>query len=116
MILLTLPWPDRRLSPNSRGHWRELAKAKQSYRSLCALTARSQGATPIPAERLRVHMTFVAPDRRRRDLDNLIASMKSGLDGLADVLRVDDNRWALGAELGDGTVPGGQVLVTVGAI
>lgn len=38
--------------------------------------------------------------------------MKSGLDGLADVLGVDDNRWTLSAELLVGQV-GGMVKVEV---
>jgi crossover junction endodeoxyribonuclease RusA len=37
----------------------------------------------------------VPPDRRHRDLDNLLASIKAGLDGLADVWKVDDSKWSL---------------------
>lgn len=58
-----------------------------------------------------VSLTFLPPDRRRRDLDNLIASMKSGLDVLADALGVDDNRFKLSAELADEI--GGFVRVEV---
>lgn len=94
---LTLPWPPIILSPNARPgrHWGPLARAKKSYRWACAYTARSQGAgrlEPAP-DALAVHLRFVPPDRRHRDLDNCIAAMKSGLDGLADVLGVDDSRW-----------------------
>lgn len=115
-MIITLPWPPSELSPNSRPpHWSVHARAKKRYRSACALTALSQGATKLQAEMLQVHLTFVPPDRRARDLDNLIASMKSGLDGLADVLGVDDSRWRLAAELiVDGTV-GGLVRVEVAA-
>ena len=34
-------------------------------------------------------------------MDNLIAAMKSGLDGLADALGVDDSRWALTCAIDD---------------
>ncbi|MFO1268569.1 MAG: hypothetical protein U1F25_13740 [Rubrivivax sp.] len=67
--------------------------AKKSFRQACALTARSQGARRIDAAELAISLVFVPPDRRARDLDNLIAAMKAGLDGLADVLGVDDSRW-----------------------
>jgi crossover junction endodeoxyribonuclease RusA len=63
---------------------------------------------------LAVHLHFVPPDRRRRDLDNLIASMKAGLDGLADALGVDDSRWKLSAEApAAGGEVGGFVRVEV---
>lgn len=115
VLRVKLPWPGPDLSPNARAHWRKAAAAKKRYRAICALIARQQGAVVgcMLAERLRVCMTFVPPDRRRRDLDNLIAAMKSGLDGLADAMGVDDARFALSAELVlDGTA-GGFVRVEV---
>lgn len=99
---IILPWPPRALNPNSRhGHWATLARAKRAYRLDCALTARAQGLRPVDCSRLRVAVVFHPPDRRRRDLDNCIAALKAGLDGLADVLGVDDSRWELEASLGE---------------
>ena len=95
MTMFTLPWPPSVLSPNARAHWAQLAKAKKAYREACAWTARQQGAQRIEAERLHLTITFVPPNRRAHDLDNCLARMKAGLDGLADVLGVDDKRWAL---------------------
>lgn len=93
-MTFTLPWPPSSLSPNARhGHWGTAARAKKAYRTACAWTARQQGATRLDAPSLAVTLRFVLPDRRARDIDNLVASMKSGLDGLADVLGVDDSRW-----------------------
>lgn len=51
------------------------------------------------------------PNRRAHDLDNCLARMKSGLDGLADVLGVDDKHWTLTISKAD-TV-GGMVKVEV---
>lgn len=45
-------------------------------------------------------------------MDNCIAAMKAGLDGLADVLGVDDSRWELVATIGEPR-KGGAVAVTV---
>lgn len=107
LLTITLPWPPRALSPNARhAHWGSLARAKKLYRSACARLAREQGAARLQAEHLAVHLRFVPPDRRARDLDNLVASVKAGLDGLADVLGVDDSRWKLSSEL---PVAGGEL-------
>ena len=113
IYVVELPWPDRKLSPNSRGHWAVTAKAKKSYRARChqlGLLA-GLGLAPKDAKSVSVHMVFYPPDRRGRDWDNLLASMKSGLDGLADAMGVDDRRWRLAFDVSDDTVRGGTVLI-----
>ena len=112
-LQLTLPWPPADLSPNSRGHWSKLARAKKAYRTACAITARQQGAGRSEAKKLHVSLVFVPPTRRAYDLDNLLARMKSGLDGLADVLGVDDRHWKLEIDRSDEI--GGFVRVEVTA-
>lgn len=107
-----LPWPNAILSPNHRAHWAPLASAKRLYRKACANQALLQGVRRIEAERLKVHLCFVPPDRRRRDWDNMIASMKSGFDGLVDVLGVDDSRWVVSHEIAQDGI-GGFVRVHV---
>lgn len=92
---IVLPWPQKELSPNTRQHWSKLSKAKKAYRAACAWTAKEQGAKRLDAEKLHLTITFVPPNRRAHDLDNCLARLKSGLDGLADVLGVDDKHWAL---------------------
>jgi crossover junction endodeoxyribonuclease RusA len=108
---LVLPWPPKELNPNAGPHWMALAKAKRRYRSTCAMVARLQGAGPVEAAGLRVHLTFVPPNRRVRDDQNCMAAMKSGLDGLADVLGVDDSRWRTSYEMSPDI--GGMVRVEV---
>jgi crossover junction endodeoxyribonuclease RusA len=112
-MILTLPWPPAGLSPNARHHWAKTAKLKKQYREACAWTAREQGAKPLQADKLHLSLTFHAPTRRAYDLDNALARMKAGLDGLADVLRVDDKHWSLTIQKGDGI--GGFVRVEVAA-
>ena len=111
-MILTLPWPPAGLSPNARNHWAKTAKLKKQYREACAWTAASQGAYPLPPDtKLHLTLTFVPPTRRQYDLDNALARMKAGLDGLADVLRVDDKHWTLTIQKGEGV--GGFVRVEV---
>lgn len=95
-LTLTMPWPVmRELSPNWRGHWSGKAKAKKKLRAAWAAAALEQGAHRVMRDALTVRLVFVPPDKRARDLDNLLASCKAGLDGLADVLGVDDSRWSI---------------------
>ena len=44
---------------------------------------------------VHVQLDFYPPSKRRYDLDNAIAAMKSSLDGIADALSVDDSRFCL---------------------
>jgi len=91
-----MPWPAmRELSPNWRGHWSGKAKAKKRLRAAWAGAALEQGARRLAVSALTIRLVFVPPDKRSRDLDNLLASVKAGLDGLADVLGVDDSKWSI---------------------
>jgi len=110
-----LPWPAKELSPNARHHWAAAARAKKTYRTRCRQVGEGVGLgmASESAKTVLVHLTFVPPDKRRRDWDNLVASMKSGLDGLADAMGIDDSRWRLAFDVSDDPVEGGRVLVIV---
>lgn len=111
VLSITLPWPPKELSPNARLHWSKLARAKKSYRYACVVQAKAQGAQRITADKLHVSLMFYPPSRRAFDLDNALARMKSGLDGLADVLGVDDRHWKLSIDRAEEV--GGMVKVEV---
>lgn len=95
VFTVTLPWPDASLSPNRKNgnHWGSVNKTKgkrlADARAL-TLQAMMQARYIPPKGALPLVLTFVAPDKRRRDLDNLLASMKADLDGLSQALGVDD--------------------------
>lgn len=110
---VTLPYPPRVLSPNARQHWAEIARKKREYRNACAWQAVAQGLRRMDAQGLQVSFVFYPPNRQRRDLDNAIASIKAGIDGLVDVLGVDDSKWAMDFRLADEI--GGKVDVTIEA-
>lgn len=112
MFILTMPWPALKpLSPNWRGHWREKAKAKRTFRMVWWAEAKHQGARKMDAEAAKVTIVFHPPDKRPRDIDNLLASTKSGLDGLADAIGIDDSKWQIAISKSDSI--GGFVRVTV---
>jgi crossover junction endodeoxyribonuclease RusA len=96
-IEVVLPFPDRRLNPNSsKGkHWAStvaLRKAARVGAKLLALEA-ADGVKLAMEGELALTVTFVQPDRRNRDRDNLLAACKPMLDGIADALGVNDNQF-----------------------
>jgi crossover junction endodeoxyribonuclease RusA len=109
---IDLGWPSPILSPNARAHWFKKSSATKAYRMACYYLARE--AVKLATAESPVHMTvtFHPPDKRRRDRDNMIASMKAGMDGLADALGIDDSHFIPTYHMGD-PVKGGRVTVQI---
>ena len=116
MIEIVLGWPPSDLSPNARLHWAKLAKAKKLYRQKCATVTKHQlkkyKYSELP-EKLVLEMTFIPPDRRSYDRDNLVARMKSGIDGLSDALRINDKRFNTVISTMDQDYLGGFVKIRI---
>lgn len=92
MIVIDLPWPPKELSPNARKHWRAISPIKRRYRTACALVTLAAGQGKLTG-RHSLHIEFFPPNRRPRDRDNLLASIKFGLDGMADALGINDKHF-----------------------
>jgi len=107
-----LTWPDRRLNPNARVHWALKARIVKAEKLTAALQAKVAGLGHGMYESPHVEIVFCPPDRRRRDLDNCLASCKAMLDGIAEAIGVDDSLWRISMEWGP-VHPGGCVIVTV---
>lgn len=90
-----LPWPDKRLSPNGRYHWTQLARAKKAAKRTAHYTALEAGLGKLEAERLVVRVSFYPPDRRPRDTDNMVSSCKAFFDGISQAIGIDDSKWTL---------------------
>lgn len=94
MVTVSLPIPDRCLSPNARSHWAVRSKAAKRQHAVAycetAEVLHRPGVTFQPAETHGVRCRWFCRDRRRRDADNLLASMKHAFDGIAEALKVDD--------------------------
>lgn len=122
---ILLPWPLPALNPNSRGHWSKKARAADMYRYTCKLASieaiqKSGHDTGALQELVKaggdihVFLDFYPPNRRARDDDNIIAAFKSGRDGLADALNIDDQHFRTHPFLHrDEVVHMGQVRVVV---
>ena len=89
-----LPWPPRELSPNARVPWRAHARMVQVFRERCYWATYDQIAlgSRLPDGPLRLSVTGFPPDFRRRDLDNLAASLKAAIDGVFQFFEADDSR------------------------
>jgi crossover junction endodeoxyribonuclease RusA len=93
MIVVRIP--GRPPTPNARRHWRTTHRDNKGWAVTASVFATEaaflrQGRPPITA--CTIAIEFVVPDRRRRDLDNLIASTKPLTDGIvASGLLADDS-------------------------
>jgi crossover junction endodeoxyribonuclease RusA len=84
--------------PNRKNgrHWGKTNGVKgKAYDDAYMLTyeAMQRGAWANVTGRVPVVLTFHAPDKRHRDLDNLLAASKAALDGVAAALHMDDREF-----------------------
>ena len=111
---IIIPWPDKKLSPNARGHWAVKSKAKaMARRTAFALALEAGWRTAWPEGRLHVWIDGYAPDKRKRDHDNFLSSLKAALDGIAQAMQVDDSRFVPHPFIKEEVRKGGEVRIRV---
>jgi Holliday junction resolvase RusA-like endonuclease len=94
--LIRLPFPPSELMPNNKNgkHWAATHSVKKKYKEDCFyLTKHSGSEFIVDDEPIRVTLMYMMPDKRHRDVDNLLAASKAGLDGVAEALGVNDNQF-----------------------
>ncbi len=119
MLEIKLDWPDTRLMPNRKNgkHWAATHVAIAQARDGAYRAARHAMAGKVFAidGRTPMRVTFVAPDRRSRDLDNLLAACKPHVDGIAQALGIDDKYFRpITVDDGFDQFRRGYVLVEIG--
>jgi crossover junction endodeoxyribonuclease RusA len=96
-LTIRLPWPDTSLMANRKNgkHWRSSHEAKVRARESAFFAAKEALGrnTLSPAGQVRVSITWVAPNKVRRDLDGLLSAEKPRLDGIAAALGIDDSQF-----------------------
>lgn len=100
-MLISLPWPDKRLTPNAkrRKHWRAYQPAINADRehacliTKAATTLKERQIIAEGEEKIACKIRFFPPDKRHRDDDGMIGAFKHMRDGIADALGVDDRRF-----------------------
>ena len=93
MKIIYLPWPPKELSPNANLHWAKKAKYKKAYRHTCWVLTLESKVKVSTDGKIPITVTFYPPDKRHRDADNMVASIKAGLDGVADALKINDRQF-----------------------
>lgn len=112
-IAVTLPWPDKALSPNGRAHRMAKYRAgKKAKEAAWLLTLEAlKGRKPSWAKAALV-WTFHPKTANPVDVDNCIASNKAHQDGIAAALGIDDANFSATYQLAS-PIKGGAVLVTI---
>lgn len=115
LVSISLPWPDTILSPNTTAHWAVKAKAKKEYKRIAAMRtyqANQYGFNQIEGQ-VDVQFHFYPPRTGKYDEDNLIARMKSGIDGIAQAIKTDDSNFHFKEIQIHDPVAGGLVIANV---
>jgi crossover junction endodeoxyribonuclease RusA len=117
-LSLHLPWP-----PSINHYWRRVGAktliSREGRRFREEVVAKiSQRKVRAISGPVRVHILACRPDKRRRDIDNILKSLLDAL-GHAGVYEDDSQIWKLSVEWTRGfngqlsTVPGGWVEITI---
>lgn len=106
--MIHLPFPPAKLSPNARTHWAVKARAFKQYKLQCGMLLSVHRSALKGRDSFALR--FCPPDARRRDIDNMLAAFKAGIDALSDVTGVDDSKFSLALGKGE-PVKGGAVVI-----
>lgn len=75
------------LTANQRLHWRKKADLTRKVRAVSA----AETAHIPPLGKCRVQLVWLVTDKRRRDVDNVVPTLKAMCDGLVDAGIVPDD-------------------------
>lgn len=114
--LIRLPWPPTECRPNfiRSNHWSKWRRKGTKYFEMCRGLALEQGVHlhKWPAGKIHMTYTFCAPFKCKWDDDAKEGAFKTGQDGIASAMGVDDGRFLVTKEHG-APVEGGCVLVHI---
>jgi crossover junction endodeoxyribonuclease RusA len=87
---IVLPYTKPPLSLNQRLHWAVKAKLVKEVRTATAQLAKQAKIPPLEA--VEITLIYTPKTARKRDTDNLFATLKPAVDGLVDAgVIADDN-------------------------
>ena len=111
------------LTSNQRLHWRAKAEKTSSIRQRSFLSWRSAGSPRMERARCVAHLAY--PNNRKRDVSNLMPTIKAAIDGIVSgpgehkgrggcLLPDDDDAHLIGPDLrhADGDVTPGFLTIT----
>lgn len=109
-MIILLPFPDMKLSPNRKhgNHWGKTQTAKKSaFDTAYYATKDAMAKQQVARHATTLEISFIEPDKRRRDIDNLLSASKASIDGMCKALNIDDHQFDViklkrGYQKGDG--------------
>ncbi len=117
--MIILDFPPSELNPNARLHWSKKSRIAKRYRELChiktlaCINATDRNQLQAHKGRFEFIVTFHKKSKRKHDDDNIFGAFKSGRDGIADALRIDDGRFKAIYSVSDEIVNGGMVVIEI---
>jgi hypothetical protein len=111
-VLIELPFPPASLSGHNKGHWHARSGIVAKHRKWAALATIAAHARAPERGDIPVSVTFYPPDRRG-DRVNFPNRMKPYFDGIADALKVNDNRFLPAFHFAE-PVKVGKVAILIG--
>lgn len=81
-VRIPLPWAKPPLTANQRLHYMQRARLVAHVRWVVLSFCRSR-QLPTGLDHITVRLCYTPPDRRRRDADNIVPTMKAACDALA---------------------------------
>ncbi len=116
-VRITLPIPDRVLSPNARVHWATKSRAVKAARQLAYIETRNAIASCKsfdPWDDALCVSRFYFATERTRDKDNAQASLKAAFDGIADAgIVTNDSAFTHRIEIGESDKANPRVEITI---
>jgi crossover junction endodeoxyribonuclease RusA len=107
-MTVDLPWIPSHLSPNARNHWAKRQRFFRAYKKAAYWLIYRERNHLRQFRRFRI--TFLPPDNHKRDLDNMIASFKAGIDALSDAIGIDDSEFSYEFSRGEPVKNGNIIL------
>ena len=83
--------PPSRAYPNRKTHYMTLSTIRNQQREEAIAYVLEQGRPDTPMKRAHITITWRSSDKRKRDIDNLLAAMKGSIDGLVDAGVIEDD-------------------------
>lgn len=113
---IELPFPDKILWPNGRGHHMAKYRATKKHKEWARIaTYGAQGRASIcPPGPIPIHYAVTPKTANAIDKDNAVAAMKAYQDGIAAALQIDDSHFATPTISFAAPEKPGRVEVTIG--
>lgn len=110
----TYPWPPSILNPNRVSHWAQKATVKAKTRMDAFYLTKTFPKPEFETNNIHLRIVFHPPTRRKYDVDNALAALKSTLDGIAEAWDVNDRRFRpITIEMSDIIVKNGCVKISI---